>query len=406
MHVPRWVVFGMIAGVAACGDATGAGGRAKLVITVQPQAGAFAAPFAVQPVVEVRDARGNRVAGEVRVTVSAEGGELGGTVTVTAADGVAAFTDLSLAGAAGPRTLTFSAPEMAGVTAEVTVPAPPRAQTDRPDDFTGPQFRAMYVLPSDRQNRGFDVNARIAYSVASFQGWLGGKTGGRTLRMDTYLGALDVGFFRLSRTDAEMKTLGAFVRNEIERQLRAAGLLAPDKLYLVYYDGGSTYACGGASWPPNVSGQLAAMYLWGAPGGIPESQGCGGNPLAASPTAEPGYWEFAMLHDAIHTLGVVSKQAPHHVAGYPAHVPEPTDLMYSGPAPWDFGPGTVIDVGGDDYAGTTLPAGLPNFLASPYLGPPVAAFQRTAALPHGRREITPVPVRGLPPHPPFPGDGA
>jgi hypothetical protein len=87
----------------------------------------------------------------------------------------------------------------------------------------------------------------LANTVGSFQTWLGGQTGGRTLRLDTYQGALDITFLRIGRSNATMVGYGAFVRDTIEKDLATAGFAAAGKIYAVYYDGGSTFACGGGS---------------------------------------------------------------------------------------------------------------------------------------------------------------
>lgn len=379
--------------------ATGTPGpAAALFVRVQPDGARVGSPLATQPVVEVHDAHGNLVAAPVQVTASVSAGTLAGTAARAAAGGVAAFTDLSLGGPVGARQLTFSAPGLTPAASTVTLRPPVRSLADRPDELAGPQVRVLYVIPSDGQDRGYDTTVHIAYSVASFQRWLAERTGGRAFRMDTYAGVLDVGFFRLSRTDAQVKSRGAFVRNEVEEQLSAAGLIAAGKLYLVYYDGGSTYACGGASWPPSVPGRLAAMYLRGTPPGA----SCGSQGFVTAPDEFPRYWEFAALHDLVHTLGIVSRDAPHHTDAYPAHVPEPRDLMYSGPAPWAIGPTTTVDVGGDDYYGPALPPSLPNLDRSPYLAAVPSGFwsgsPRTAPAPPGAL----IGAAGLPPHPPFP----
>jgi len=63
-----------------------------------------------------------------------------------------------------------------------------RSTTDRPDDITGPQVHAMYVVPADGTDRALDTNGTIAASVANRDGWLRGQTGGRGLRLDTFGG--------------------------------------------------------------------------------------------------------------------------------------------------------------------------------------------------------------------------
>ena len=64
--------------------------------------------LATQPVVRIVDAVGNTVShSNASVTVSASGGTLGGTTIVTAVNGVATFTNLTLT-SAGTYTLTFT----------------------------------------------------------------------------------------------------------------------------------------------------------------------------------------------------------------------------------------------------------------------------------------------------------
>lgn len=149
-------------------------------------------------------------------------------------------------------------------------------------------------------------------------------------------------FVRLAASDSEIAARGAFVRNAVEEELHGFGFNRPDTIYSVYYDGSSTYACGGAAWPPLVPGNLVVMYLHGRP---PGSNPCDSQPFVG-PNEAPAYWEYAMLHDTIHALGVVPTCAPHHTLN--GHVSDsPSDLMYSGTAPWAFP--LQLDIGRDDY---------------------------------------------------------
>lgn len=251
--------------------------------------------------------------------------------------------------------------------ASATPSALPRATADRPDDVAGPQVHVVYAVPADGEDRHFDDDGSLEGSVTSFQLWLAAQTGGKALRMDTYQGSLDVTFARLTATDAALAARGAFVRDGIETELRARGFTAQGKVYAVYYDGTSTYACGGAFWPPTIQGNVVAMYLRGLPGApVP----CDSNRFVAA-SAAPAYWEYAMLHDLLHGLGFVPACAPnHHRLG---HVTAPNDdLMWAGDVGyWTFP--AKLDVGRDDYYGHGRP-GCPDLATSPYLGayPPVA----------------------------------
>ena len=95
-----------------------AGAATQLAVTTQPSSTAQSGvPFPQQPVVQLRDASGNPVsqAGvSVTASIASGGGTLGGTPTATTdASGVATFTDLSITGTLGNRTLRFSASGLA-----------------------------------------------------------------------------------------------------------------------------------------------------------------------------------------------------------------------------------------------------------------------------------------------------
>lgn len=221
-------------------------------------------------------------------------------------------------------------------------PVTTRATVDRPDDTADYQIKAMYVLPSDGVDRQLDTSGAIARSVEGWERWLAGQSGGQRLRLDTYQGALDIGFFRLARTNAQMIAVGAFVRDRIQDEMNAAGFNHPRKIYAVYYDGGSSYSCGGGAWPPALVGNAAAMYLQGTP---PGASPCNTNILGTSVDA-PGYLDFGMLHEIFHTLGIVATCAPHQWRA--GHVSDnANDLMWAGDAFWQLPP--RLDLGRDDY---------------------------------------------------------
>jgi hypothetical protein len=239
-----------------------------------------------------------------------------------------------------------------------------RATTDAADDVAGYKVHVMYVVPSDGADDALDTNGKICNSVINFTSWMKKETAGRSLRLDTKQGALDIQFVRLTKTDAQMKgtanvsdvdTGFAFLRDRIERELKDAGLVAAQKLYAVYYGGSTTWSCGGAAYPPSLVGQVGALYLNGAPAGAPA---CNTNVLGKV-GGPPGYLDYAILHELVHTLGFVASGATHHhSAGHVADgvATQARDLMYAPrPSTSDPGWGTndpgglVLDIGKDDY---------------------------------------------------------
>lgn len=108
--------------------ATGvAGPAAKLAFSTAPSATATnRVAFAAQPVVQIQDANSNPVTtstASVTAVISSGSGTINGTTTVAAVNGVATFTNLSIAGSAGAKTLSFSALGLTVATAQVTTSA-------------------------------------------------------------------------------------------------------------------------------------------------------------------------------------------------------------------------------------------------------------------------------------------
>lgn len=224
-----------------------------------------------------------------------------------------------------------------------------RSLEDRPDDAPGYfQVHVMYVIPHNAIDRKLDTNGSLNLSIAAIEDWLMGQTGGPRLRLDTYQGALDITFYKLQLTDQEVQQASvdfggndSFVRDVIERELRNAQLIHPQKLYAVYFDGLSTFSCGGGAWPPLIAGQVAALYLNGTPPGSPP---CGSNEFTSS-IDSMYYLEFAMLHEILHTLGFVATCGKNEIrAGHTSDSPD--DLMWAGDQPWSP---QFLDVNNDDY---------------------------------------------------------
>jgi adhesin/invasin len=105
------------------------GPPAQLALVVVPSSTARSrVALATQPVVQVQDASGNSIAqAGIQIAASITGGAAtvgGTTVVATGADGRASFTDLSIIGSPGQKTLSFSggSPPLEGVDANVTLP--------------------------------------------------------------------------------------------------------------------------------------------------------------------------------------------------------------------------------------------------------------------------------------------
>lgn len=241
-----------------------------------------------------------------------------------------------------------------------------RATADRHDDTGLDQIRVLYVVPSDSPDRMRDTNGQICNSARAWATWFDAHSDSY-LRLDTQSDRIDIGFVRLTKTDAQMRgtdpnnasvaTGTAFVRERIELELTAMGLIAPNKLYAVYYEGSSVYACGGGAYPPAIKARVGAMYLGGVPPGV--SPSCGETRPWGQPSLVPNYIDYGMLHELVHSMGFVPQGAPNqHTFGhvFDATSSEPSrDLMYSprtstDPA-WNIDAvgGLLLDINNDDY---------------------------------------------------------
>ncbi len=228
-------------------------------------------------------------------------------------------------------------------------PTSGRQTQDRTDDnLSAKQIHVIYVVPSDGADRQFDTNGALNTSIAAFQRWHRGQTGGKQFRMDTYQGALDITFVRLGRTDsqiqADARAMGSplNLRDILEREVRSLGFNDSRKLYAVYYEGGAgVSACGGGAWPPALPGNVAAMYLLAC-----------SNPFASSETSL-GYLDIAMFHEIYHSLGAVSTCASHHTRA--GHVSDSRDDFMGSWLPSGYA-NAKLDIGRDDYYGLTQKA--------------------------------------------------
>jgi hypothetical protein len=250
-----------------------------------------------------------------------------------------------------------------------------RVTIDLPDDIAGYQVHLMYVVPSDGADAQLDTNGQIARSAAAWNAWLGRQTGGKTFRLDTYQGNPDITFLRLNLTDSEIASFGGQARDVIEQAMNTAGFGQPNKIYAVYYGGRSTVTCGNGAYPPALPGNAAVMYLNGEP---PNARPCNTNPVGMS-VSNPGYFEYLMVHELMHTLGFVAACAPHQTQA--GHVSDSnSDVMYAGPLPWVP---SVLDVGHNDYYMANIP-GCPDLARNAYLSYPDTPGLVAAVLPTSR----------------------
>ncbi|MEP7001309.1 MAG: hypothetical protein ABI969_12570, partial [bacterium] len=176
---PRELQFAAqgLAGVTSATINLSAGAAAALSITAQPAASAQSGVHLTpQPVIQLRDAAGNVVATSgvvINASISVGGGSLTGASATTDAGGQAVFANLTIAGAAGPRTLLFASGALSSVTSNtigVVSGAPASMQYDAGNLQSAQVGTAVAIAPSVlvKDVDGFAVsNTPVVFAVAS-----------------------------------------------------------------------------------------------------------------------------------------------------------------------------------------------------------------------------------------------
>ena len=159
-----------------------------LAVTRAPSGAIAGSPFAVQPIVEVRDIAGNAVSNAtnpVTATISF-GGRLTGTITVNAVAGVATFTDLTPLDL-GAYTIQFESPGLPPVSTTVQVGTGGVLAVVVPAQFTAvsaganPASQTVAVTNSGTGGpiSGLTVSA-VNYMNSPVTGWLTATLSGNT----------------------------------------------------------------------------------------------------------------------------------------------------------------------------------------------------------------------------------
>src|SRR5205814_1917355 len=171
----------------------GAGAATQLTLTTQPSTTAQSGvAFAQQPVVQLRDGAGNAVSQSgvtVTAVIATGGGTLGGTLTATTtAGGTASFTNLSISGAAGRGTRSFSATGLtpavsgtitvgAGAATQLTLTTQPSATAQSGVTFAQqPVVQLRDGAGNPVSQSGVTVTAAIATGAGTLGGTLTATT--------------------------------------------------------------------------------------------------------------------------------------------------------------------------------------------------------------------------------------
>lgn len=184
-----------------------------LVVAVQPSSTAtLGAPFSTQPVIQLRSGDGADLAISgvaVTVTIATGSPTLSGTTTIaTDGQGRAAFTNLSITGDAGSRTLQFTA---SGYTAVISNPIDVRPAPPGPPDPGQSSVTAAptTVAPGETSTITVTVRDAAGTPLAGSTVHLTATGTGNTVPADQLTLSDGTATFGFSSTVAEVKTISA-----------------------------------------------------------------------------------------------------------------------------------------------------------------------------------------------------
>jgi Divergent InlB B-repeat domain len=209
-------------------------------------------------------------------------------------------------------------------------------QTDRaPNVVAGNPIHWVYAIPSDGSDNLGGLASVMQADAEQIDGWWRGQDPTRTPRNDIASfscgGQLDITTVRIPRPSAQLSPLeGRF--SSIVDGLNQAGLTSTFTKLVVYYDGPTAddNVCGQGRSDSSGFGAAVVYY-----------RSCTGVSTAA-----------VAAHEVLHTLGAVSRSAPHDCAGdQSGHTCDTeADLMFPtiGGDPLSS---KLLDSGHDDYYG-------------------------------------------------------
>ena len=222
------------------------------------------------------------------------------------------------------------------------------AQTDRNHDrMGGEQVHVIYAVPADGPERFAELASPIATDVAAIDAWWRREDPTRAPRFDlfqfpgceTRYGKLDLSFVRLpDPASVYFSNLDRFQRIASELAASPFDFSAPDKKYLVFFDGAvaDDRVCGTGSGGRVTGGRLSygVVYLRSS---CDLTIGDGGGAA------------YVGAHELLHALGALPPGAPHSCPGDDGHPCDSSvdvlSTFYRG-GPIDV---AILDVNRDDY---------------------------------------------------------
>lgn len=240
---------------------------------------------------------------------------------------IASVLSLSACGGGGSSSPETTAPI---ITTPLVVETYTRVTTDQADQPQSPNtVHIVYAVPSGNEDIGRDKNYQLQKSILAANTWFNAISSGKQLRLDLQdNGDIDITYWPMNETNAELHQSDWFMRDTIEEKLKQTDWYNPNKLYVVYFEGSHQQTCGDASLN---GGHMVGFYLHNAT--LNSAYDCARNQFSTNDNSH-GYTEHVLIHEVVHVLGV------------PHTSDTGKDLMYAGSENWNP---EYTDFNNDDY---------------------------------------------------------
>jgi hypothetical protein len=246
------------------------------------------------------------------------------------------------------------------------------AVADKPDTVSAFLVHVVYAVPADAPDRFAERVLPILSDVASIDSWWRSQDPARSPRFDLVAAACDSGIGRLDLSQVRLPHEAAYYadpRNGFERITsdleESLAFRAPEKKYLVYYDGPvqRRTICGASPLGPARGSASCVLYLDSYCG---QDLGRGGEAAATA------------AHELLHNLAAFPRAHP--CTGDRAHACDAwQDILYPAVESGIRLDRLLLDVGRDDYYGVGATQDAWDVRESPFLEHLDAAYPRSPA---------------------------
>jgi len=235
-----------------------------------------------------------------------------------------------------------------------------RSFIDNIDKSSNHQFHAVYLLPCEEEDRKFDVNKNIQFSLNTINEWFLDRTKDQIISYDkTIDDKIDVTFLRANKTMKWFAEFNSIENNQADTSSKIEDLILSNanlfhnfdkKKFIVFFEGWEktvslfTEICGRSRY----NGKVAIFYTNGkwkkSNGNNKKIFSCTIDNLNNSDSEEFGESEGTILHEILHTLGTPPKCANNLDSKNIFHVTDSkNDILYK------VSGDIYLDFNNDDY---------------------------------------------------------